>query len=353
MMDAGSKVVGGFETHPYKRFIHELERYPMRIAILRLLAIVLLSAPASPALAEAPSTKTVEIDSPAVGRKLKYTIALPANYESSDKRYPVLYLLHGYTSDYTAWPRLGAAKAAEPYELIVVSADAGNSWYVNWAKSEDGQKNNWEDAIVKDLVGHVDSTYRTIASREGRAINGLSMGGYGALTLGLRHPDMFCSIGSHSGAIAIGRSLGERLKANPGEPLPKRVPPEKVNPLIDLEDFDGQAERTPKGQIFETVEQSEAHDPFKLVLNVPREKLPHINIDCGTEDRLVGANQEFMKLLMEKKIPFTYAQSVGGHNPPYWTREIGHSMAIQYHILRRNLAEKDKDAATSTKTETP
>ena len=238
-------------------------------------------------------------------------------------------------------PASGAAKAAEPYDLIVVSADAGNSWYVNWAKSEDGQKNDWEDAIVKDLIGHVDSTYRTIASREGRAINGLSMGGYGALTLGLRHPDMFCSIGSHSGAIAFARSLAERLKENPGEPLPRRVPPEKVNPLIGLEDFDGQEERTPKGRIFETVEQAEAHDPFKLVLDVPREKMPHINIDCGTEDRLIGASQEFMKLLMEKKIPFTYAQSDGGHNPPYWAREIGHSMAIQYHILRRNLAEKE------------
>ncbi len=123
---------------------------------------------------------------------------------------------------------------------------------------------------------------------------------------------MFCSIGSHSGAIAIGRSLGERLKANPGEPLPRRVPPEKVNPLIGLEDFDGQAERTPQGQLFETVEQSEAHDPFKLVLNVPREKMPHINIDCGTEDRLIDASQEFMKLLMEKKIPDRHGFWGGG-----------------------------------------
>ncbi len=325
----------------------------MRIATLYLYAIVLLSTQASTATAEPPTTRTVEMDSPAVGRKMKYTIALPANYESSGKRYPVLYLLHGYTSDYTAWPRLGAAKAAEPYDLIVVSADAGNSWYVNWAKSEDGQKNNWEDAIVKDLVGHVDSTYRTIASREGRAINGLSMGGYGALTIGLRHPDMFCSIGSHSGAIAIGRSLGERLKAKPGEPLPKRVPRERVNPLIGLEDFDGQAERTPKGRIFETVEQSEAHDPFRLVLNVPREKMPHINIDCGTEDRLIDASQEFMELLMEKKIPFTYAQSAGGHNPPYWMREIGHSMAIQYQVLQRNLGDEEKHVATPKKAEAP
>src|SRR3954467_4556609 len=204
----------------------------MKNAIRCLHAIVFASALASPARAEAPSTKTVEIDSPAVGRKLKYTIVLPADYESSVERYPVLYLLHGYTSDYTAWPRLGAAKAAEPYDLIVVSADAGNSWYVNWAKSEDGEKKDWEDAIVKDLVGHIDATYRTIAAREGRAINGLSMGGYGALMLGLRHPDLFSSLGSHSGAIDLARSYSKRLKENPKARIPERNPSAKNSPAI-------------------------------------------------------------------------------------------------------------------------
>src|SRR5262249_7118829 len=141
-------------------------------------------------------------DAPSVGRTLKYQIILPRGYETdTGRRYAVLYLLHGLTSNYTAWAKLGAGRAAASFDdLIVVSADAGNSWYVNWAESEEGQKNAWEDCIVKDLVGHIDATYRTIASRDGRAINGLSMGGYGALTLGLRHPDMFCAIGSHSGA---------------------------------------------------------------------------------------------------------------------------------------------------------
>src|SRR3954453_22670102 len=99
----------------------------MKTAALHLQALIFLAALSSSAPAGPPSTKTVDVESPSVGRKLKYTIALPANYESSGKRYPVLYLLHGYTSDYTAWPRLGAMKAAEPYDLIVVSADAGNS----------------------------------------------------------------------------------------------------------------------------------------------------------------------------------------------------------------------------------
>ena len=157
-------------------------------------------------LAQAPPVKTVEFNSESVGRKMKYNVFLPAHYEETTDRYPVLYLLHGLTSNYTAWARMAVGTYARGYDLIVVMPDVGNSWYVNWSKSEEGQKNNWEDAIVKDLIGHVDATYRTVARREGRAINGLSMGGYGGLMLGLRHPDLFCSIGSESGALAFARS---------------------------------------------------------------------------------------------------------------------------------------------------
>jgi putative tributyrin esterase len=82
-----------------------------------------------------------------------------------------------------------------------------------------------------------------------------------------------------------------------------------------------------------TADEAAAYDPFQLVLKVPREKLPHIYLDCGTEDRLIDGNQAFLKILMENKIPFTYGQSAGGHNGPYWTREVAHSMAVQYAIM--------------------
>src|ERR1700736_2010830 len=117
--------------------------------------------------------KTVEFNSESVGRKMKYNIVLPVKYEQSTDRYPVIYLLHGFSSNYTAWAKLGVPQHAAPRDLIVVMPDAGNSWYVNWAKSDEGQKSAWEDCIIKDLIGHVDATYRTIARREGRAINGL------------------------------------------------------------------------------------------------------------------------------------------------------------------------------------
>ena len=177
----------------------------------------------SVAAAQANDVTTVEFHSPAVDRTMKYNVVLPPDYESSDERYPVLYLLHGLTQDYTTWSRLGAPfYAREIGELIVVMPDGGNSWYVNWAESGEGQKNDWEDHVVRDVVAHVDANFRTIARREGRAIAGLSMGGYGALTMGLRNSEMFISIGSTSGALEHAKQAAERLRVGIAASRPER-----------------------------------------------------------------------------------------------------------------------------------
>ena len=317
-----------------------------RLALLVPAALALL-APPRPAWAQADpaAAQTVALDAPSIGRKSAYNIILPADYATSgEKRYPVVYLLHGLTGNYTNWAGMGAGRAARGLDLIVVMPDGGNSWYVNWAESGEGQKNNWDDFITKDLIGHVDANYRTIAAREGRAINGLSMGGYGGLTLGLRHPDLFCAIGSHSGALAFARGAGERLRSDREMPARKNEPSDRPNDRIAIEGFRSQAERTPKGKPFVKPEDADAADPFKLVLAVPREKLPYISFDCGTEDRLVASSRDFARVLMEHNIPFTYSESGGGHNAPYWTREINTSIAVQHAILRRNLAQRDSEA---------
>jgi putative tributyrin esterase len=313
--------------------------------VLTCLAVVLTLAPPAAAPAAPVTVRTVEYESPSVGRRLKCRVLLPAGYESSGKRYPVLYLLHGYSGDYTKWSGSGAEAAAEPYELIVVLPDGANSWYVNWAVSDRGQKNNWEDALVKDLIGYVDAHFRTVASREGRAINGLSLGGYGGITLGLRHPGLFCSIGGTSPALDQARSFARRLKENPDAVVPERKPQDKTNPSIGLEDFDSQEERTPYGRMFTTAAQCEAHDPFSLIRRVPRDTLPHIYLDCGMEDSFLAQNQEFVKILMDLNITFTYAQSPGEHRPAYWRREVRQAIAVQYEILRRNLAAKSEARA--------
>ncbi len=289
---------------------------------------------------DAVPVQTIEFDAPSVGRTLKYNIILPKDYEDSQQRFPTLYLLHGLTSNYTAWARMRVPDYAANYDLIVVMPDAGNSWYVNWAKSEEGQKNDWEHYMINDLIGHVDENFRTIPRREGRAINGLSMGGYGALMLGLRHPDLFCSIGSHSGALTYARSMRARVEgqARDAGARGRREPSNREDPRIGVAGFSSQVDRTPKGVAFATVEECDGYDPFKLVLQVPKDQLPHIYIDCGTEDRLISGARALADVLRENTIPFTYAESPGAHRPPYWSREVGHSMAVQYAIIQRNLS---------------
>jgi S-formylglutathione hydrolase FrmB len=306
--------------------------------------------------AEPLPVKTVEFDSPSVGRKMKYNLVLPKKYEQDTKRYPVLYLLHGYSGNYTNWAAMSVPAYAPRHDLIVVMPDVGNSWYANWAAGEEGQKNRWEDFIIKDLIGHIDATYRTIARREGRAINGLSMGGYGSLMLGLRHPDLFCSVGSHSGAVAFARASAERLRTGKETKRPRKDPSTTPDARIGIAGFNSQAERSPKGQLFITAEEADAHDPFKLVLKVPRDQLPHLVIDCGTEDGLLESNRALVKLLTENKIPFVYGESKGGHNRAYWTREVAFSMAVQDTILQRSREVPDQPkggAAAGATTKSP
>lgn len=302
---------------------------------------LLWAASASPGSAQVlgEPVHTVEFYSPAVDRTMKYNIVLPYGYEDSDIDYPVLYLLHGLTQNYTVWGQMGVPFYAGMYNVIVVMPDGGNSWYVNWAESEDGQKNDWEDHIVRDVVGHVDANYRTIERREGRAITGLSMGGYGAITLGLRNPDLFVSIGTTSGALEYGRDAARRLRDGDGprEPRQRSTTP---NPAIGIPGFSSQAERTPMGTDFLTAEQADAYDPFRLIRRIDRDRIPHIYIDCGTEDGLIDAARELAGVLMQMDVPFDYMQMSGRHNGQYWTQSIGRIIGVQYEVMRRALGER-------------
>jgi len=324
----------------------------MSVGSCATLASALLLATALPTLGQTPvsleGVTTVEFYSPAVDRTMKYNIVLPYGYDEpgSSVRYPVLYLLHGISQNYTVWARQAVPFYADMYNLIVVMPDGGNSWYVNWAESDAGQKNDWEDHIVRDVVGHVDANYRTIARREGRALTGLSMGGYGSITLGLRNPDLFVSVGSTSGALEHARVEALRLRGElPSSGPDARTPEEEarrraVNPAIGIPGFSSQEERTPRGTEFATAEQADAYDPFTLVRRVPRDQIPHIYIDCGTDDGLIRGARELARLLMELDLPFDFMQMPGGHNGAYWTQSVGRIMAVQYEVMRRALGER-------------
>jgi diacylglycerol O-acyltransferase / trehalose O-mycolyltransferase len=154
---------------------------------------------------------------PALAGPTRVRVLLPAGYARDPaRRYPVLYLLHGADSDETSWTRFGAAEATTAgAPLIVVMPDGGRQgWYTNWYRGSRPVRPLWETYHVGELVPWVDAHFRTVASRRGRAIAGLSMGGYGALTYAARHPDVYAAAASFSGALEIGSeaALGPRAE---------------------------------------------------------------------------------------------------------------------------------------------
>jgi enterochelin esterase-like enzyme len=166
----------------------------------RLLFVALALAFSLPAAAS--SVITREFDSAALQRKWSYAVYLPDGYETSNLKYPVLYLLHGHGQDLYAWVNYGHIQPTtdeliahgEIPPAIIVMPDAGMTWFVD-------RKEKMETAVIQDLVGDVQRTFRVIDDRKGRVIAGLSMGGYGALRFVLKYPEMFAAAGLLSPAI--------------------------------------------------------------------------------------------------------------------------------------------------------
>ncbi|MFN0072589.1 MAG: alpha/beta hydrolase [Chloroflexota bacterium] len=137
----------------------------------------------------------------ALGRGMPYSIYLPPDYQSSDTRYPVLYLLHGYYGNYMEWADIGIHRVADEMirvqtiePLIVVMVEGETSYFVNHGDS--GPR--WGDYVERDVVTTIDESYRTIPTRAARAVGGLSMGGHAALRIAFQHPEIFGGVGAHS-----------------------------------------------------------------------------------------------------------------------------------------------------------
>ncbi len=169
-------------------------------ALRRLLLVALALAFALPATASVVVTR--EFDSPALKRKWSYAVYLPDGYETSTLSYPVLYLLHGHNGGLYDWSNAGHIQSTtdaliahgEIPPAIIVMPDAGMSWYVD-------RKEQMETAVIQDLLGDVQRTFRVIDARNGRLVAGLSMGGYGALRFVLKYPEKFAAAGLLSPAV--------------------------------------------------------------------------------------------------------------------------------------------------------
>jgi S-formylglutathione hydrolase FrmB len=148
----------------------------------------------------------VVLATPALAAPVHVRVLVPAGYAAHPAaRYPVLYLLHGALDDWRSWTDEGdAERITAGLNAIVVMPEGGNGgWYTNWFNGGAGGPPEWEEFHIGQLVPWVDATYRTVASRDGRAIAGLSMGGFGAMSYAARHPDLFVWAASFSGAVDI------------------------------------------------------------------------------------------------------------------------------------------------------
>ncbi|HEV7858049.1 MAG TPA: alpha/beta hydrolase family protein [Pyrinomonadaceae bacterium] len=277
-----------------------------RILFLLLALLLPLAAQAQQAqeAGKAP-VETVQFKSKLVGAALPYNVILPVDYASPaarTTRYPVLYLLHGLAGHYSDWTSHSKlASYAAQYHLIVVTPEGNDGWYTD---SPTVSTDKYESYIVQELIPDVEGRYRTIAAREGRAIAGLSMGGYGALKFGVKYPQMFSFAASMSGALMAASWKESELKT-----FPWPLVPLTVKRAFGPDDNPTHA----------------ANDLFKLFRDLPAERvpsLPYFYLDCGTEDGLLAGSRELSGIFMEKKIPHEYRQLPGKHEWPYWDQQI-------------------------------
>lgn len=250
---------------------------------------------------------TIQFWAPKLGKASAFNIILPTD-SAVPGPYPVLYLLHGYSDDHSIWcRRTSLERYVQNKGLIVVMPDTHLGWYTNAAHGYP-----YEDHILHDVIEFVDRSFPTIPTRAGRCIGGLSMGGYGAMKLGLKHPQVFCSVHAHSSAFVI---------PNPNW----------------KNDF-----RQKMSLIFGPDPSGGDNDVFALAAKANRKKLPALHIDCGTEDGLIAGNRQFHSHLRKLKIPHLYCEYPGVHDWAYWDRHI--SAAIEFHLQHVKRAKAPKKA---------
>jgi putative tributyrin esterase len=245
-----------------------------------------------------------------MGKEIPYRVVLPASYSTQEqKRYPVVYLLHGLTGHFNNWTEM--AKLTEhvgKYELIVVTPEGGDGWYTDSVSIKDEK---WESYIVQELIPEIEKKYRTLSNRDERAVAGLSMGGFGALKFGLKYPDKFVLAGSFSGALGAAE--------------------------ITEKQFPGAIGKTING-IFGPVDSvtRRSNDIFAIIRSLTPERMktiPFIYLDCGTEDFLFQNNREFVNLLIEKKVPHEFRELPGAHDWKYWDKQVQEFLKIADRVF--------------------
>jgi S-formylglutathione hydrolase FrmB len=266
-----------------------------------------------------------------IGLSTAMNVILPGEQHGPGP-FPVFYLLHGLSDDETIWTRrTSIERYADNLPLVIVMPTTARGWYTNSASDP---KRAYEDHIIKDVIPFIDRTFRTINNRKARVIGGLSMGGYGAMKLALKYPDLFCSATSHSGAVAPFRLLDK-----------------------DLKNF---ADIAPEFRaIFGDNPRNSNNDPLTLAEKCPKNLRPALRIDCGKADGLLEQNRDLHKRLNALKYPHQYLELpatpsyqdsgplspwTGGHDWNYWDLAVQHALVFHCRQLKIPLSTNPRPA---------
>jgi enterochelin esterase-like enzyme len=234
-------------------------------------------------------------------RDMPYYIYLPSDYGTAERRYPVLYMLHGGGGNREEWVVYGLIDVADQEirtgslsPMIIVLPQGDKGWWTN----NTGNGPRWGDYVINDLIPHIDATYRTLRDRSARAIGGLSMGGWGALQLAFTHPDVFGDVGAHS---------------------PSLYPEGNVNIA-----FLGTGEEFAK------------KDPLSLARTLDGLGSLQIWLDAGDQDPWIERTTALHQILQDRGIDHTWEPYPGGHDWHYWEDHVldyirfyGHALAHQ------------------------
>jgi len=260
--------------------------------------------------------ETIQFKSELIGQVLPYDALLPVGYADSNKRYPVLYLLHGLFGRYDDWvTRTNLAQYATNYDLIIITPEGHDSWYTDSAGTA---TDKYESYFIRELISDVDARFRTIKERRARGVAGLSMGGYGALKYGLKHPEQFAFAASLSGAL----DPAMRTDDSPGFGWDIFRP--SINAVFG-----------PRSSQTRTT--NNLHQIAGGLSASQTASLPYIYLDCGLEDGFLATNRELADILLAKKIPHQFRQLPGGHTWAYWDQQVQEILRLYAQLMTSNL----------------
>ena len=244
---------------------------------------------------------TDSLYSKVLGTQMKYNVYLPDGFEKGKTRYPVVYLLHGLSDDYTAWRDKGQMqivtdelmRSGEVRPMVIVMPGAG-CWDVHNTFNGYFNQPGWsyEDYFFKEFVPSVEKKYRCGGSKGKRAVMGLSMGGGGSTVYCQRHPDMFSSCYA-------------------------------MSPWLDEKSAEVQGDSKAKDNLELTCKSVREHSAIDFVANANEATLKKLRsvawfIDCGDDDFLLHLTFDFYTKMREKNVPAELRVRDGVHNWEYW-----------------------------------